>query len=244
MDAFELGIYIRYRNLMIAAKSVNMDDFFSANPQKIQIEDVADMYDAFCFDGYGTLYNRGNFVYDGALDWYRFLRAKGKHLRLVTNAASDVDKALAYEAEKRGFDFEASETISSGSLLQELASELRTRGRILDEAFYIGRPSGVKVLDACGITPKEFPNESVVCISSAKDTPESYARALEILRQPNSLLIVLNSDAWAPNIDGTRNPVSGALCERLRLEASASGHSVETHYLGKPFPAIWKKLKN
>jgi ribonucleotide monophosphatase NagD (HAD superfamily) len=65
-----------------------------------------------------------------------------------------------------------------------------------------------------------------------------YAQALNILRRPGSLLLVLNPDAWAPRIDGTRAPVSGELCERLRRE---SGCAAE--YFGKPFPGIWQKVR-
>ena len=57
---------------------------------------------------------------------------------------------------------------------------------------------------------------------------------------------MLNSDAWAPKIPGNdgvnvREPVSGALSERLRRDSMCSangGAGCETFYLGKPFPAF------
>ena len=36
-------------------------------PRLVHMADLLDRYDAFCFDGYGTLYNRGSFVYPGAM---------------------------------------------------------------------------------------------------------------------------------------------------------------------------------
>jgi HAD superfamily hydrolase (TIGR01459 family) len=216
--------------------------------------DLLERYDAFCFDGYGTLYNRGSFVYPGAMEWFKMLRRAGKHLRLVTNAASDVDEVLARDADKRGFDFSTEETISSGSLLKDLCAELRSRGLKLREVYYIGRETGKHVLDACGITAVEMdaePAEPIVAISSAKDTPETYARAVKILQRPGAILLVLNSDAWAPKIPDengvtVREPVSGALSERLRRDSMCDangGEGCETYYLGKPFPQIWERVK-
>lgn len=216
-------------------------------PPRVTLSKIMDKYDAFCFDGYGTLYNRGDFVYPGAMEWYRALRAAGKHLRLVTNAASNTDDYLAKDAAARGFDFTAEETISSGSLLADL-----TRGRpvgVFDfawfsglnrirEAYYIGRDTGVNVLAQAGIAAAENPVDPMVAVSSYTATDEMFNHSVEILRRPGALLLVLNPDAWAPRIDGTRSAVSGTLAERLRV---ASG--CRTCYLGKPFPAIWEKVR-
>jgi ribonucleotide monophosphatase NagD (HAD superfamily) len=185
------------------------------------------------------------------------LRAAGKQMRLITNAASDVDSVLAADAGKRGFAFSEAETISSGSLLKDLCAELRSRSvnrRDIREVYYIGRETGKHVLEDCGIkavAPAAEPVEPIVAISSAKDTPETYEQAVKILKRPGAMLLVLNSDAWAPKIPGDdgvtiREPVSGALSERLRRDSMCEangGAGCETFYLGKPFPAIWEKVK-
>ena len=282
MDKFETEIYLRYKQIIESQKACSFTchpglvpgspflcktelSSWRALPDRIQSDscavprhvymaDLLERYDAFCFDGYGTLYNRGSFVYPGAMDWFKMLRRAGKHLRLVTNAASDVDEVLARDADKRGFDFSTEETISSGSLLKDLCAELRSRGLKLREVYYIGRETGKHVLDACGITAVEMdaePAEPIVAISSAKDTPETYARAVKILQKPGAILLVLNSDAWAPKIPDengvtVREPVSGALSERLRRDSMCDangGKGCATYYLGKPFPAIWERVK-
>ena len=255
MTQFEIEIYLRYKQI-IESQGVGTSVLAggeSLAPQRVRMEDLLDRYDAFCFDGYGTLYNRGSFVYEGALDWYTMLRAAGKQMRLITNAASDVDPVLAADAGKRGFAFSEAETISSGSLLKDLCAELRGCGKAVREVYYIGRETGKHVLEGCGIkavAPAGEPVEPIVAISSAKDTPESYAQAVKILQKPGAMLLVLNSDAWAPKIpdnDGVtvREPVSGALSERLRRDSmcEANPAGCETFYLGKPFPAIWEKVK-
>ena len=257
MDIEETGIYRRYQSLVGSCLLPGLEKSRDADmqgaesrvsePLRVTLSEILDRYDAFCFDGYGTLYNRGDFVYPGAMEWYRLLRAAGKHLRLVTNAASNTDDFLAADAAARGFDFTGSETISSGSLLADL-----TRGRpvgIFDfagfsglnrirEAYYIGRDTGVNVLAQAGITAAENPADPVVAVSSYTATDEMFSHSVEILRRPGALLLVLNPDAWAPKIDGSRSAVSGTLAERLRV---ASG--CRTCYLGKPFPAIWEKVR-
>ena len=261
MEALETEIYLRYKQIIESQGNVSLA-VSSVEPKRASMKDLLDRYDAFCFDGYGTLYNRGSFVYDGALDWYTMLRAADKQMRLITNAASDVDAVLAADAAKRGFAFSEAETISSGSLLKDLVEELRGRGknrcdvrRDVREVYYIGRETGKHVLESCGIVavaPDAEPAEPIVAISSAKDTPETYARAAKILQRPGAILLVLNSDAWAPKIPGddgvtVREPVSGALSERLRRDSVCDANGMagcETFYLGKPFPAIWDKVKS
>lgn len=263
MEALETEIYLRYKQIIESQGASFPVGGESPAPRYTHMEDLLDRYDAFCFDGYGTLYNRGSFVYDGAQDWYTMLRAAGKQMRLITNAASDVDSVLAADAAKRGFAFSEAETISSGNLLKDLCVELRSRKigaglgthRDLREVYYIGRETGKHVLESCGIkavAPAAEPVEPIVAISSAKDTPETYEQAVKILKRPGAILLVLNSDAWAPKIPGddgvtVREPVSGALSERLRRDSVCEANGMagcETFYLGKPFPAIWNKVKS
>ncbi len=280
MELLETEIYLRYKQIIESQKTCSFtchpglvpgSPFHreNAQPRRVHMSDLLERYDAFCFDGYGTLYNRGSFVYPGAMEWFKMLRQAGKHLRLVTNAASDVDEVLARDADKRGFDFSTEETISSGSLLLNLVKQLR-RGESADgnatlegsaaksldlrEVYYIGRETGKNVLAKCGIEAVAMdaePAEPVVAISSAKDTPETYARAIKILQKPGAILLVLNSDAWAPKIPDengvtVREPVSGALSERLRRDSACdanAGEGCTTYYLGKPFPQIWECVK-
>ena len=241
MDALELSIYKRYRNVMDPEWKPGFECVCAGagKSRHVRLADLLDLYDAFCFDGYGTLYNRGSFVYDGALEWFSMLRKAGKHLRLVTNAASNVESVLAAEADARGFDFTAEETVSSGSLAAGFFAERSHAGNAIRELYYIGRPSGVAVLETFGVSSVENPESPVVAVSSATADAEMFEHAVEILHRPGSVLLVLNSDAWAPNIDGSRSPVSGALAERLRLESGCN----EVHYFGKPFSAIFDKVK-
>ena len=259
MDREETRIYRGYRFFIEQCFGKDAAAGACGEPSQVTLSEILDRYDAFCFDGYGTLYNRGDFVYPGAMEWYRCLRAAGKHLRLVTNAASNTDGFLAADAAARGFDFAEAETISSGSLLAELTAgkpvgvfdrsfrglgdgcalaDPRCLDREIREVYYIGRDTGVNVLARAGIASVAEPCDPVVAVSSFTATAEMFEHAVEILRRPGALLLVLNPDAWAPKIDGSRSAVSGVLAQRLRV---ASG--CRTCYLGKPFPAIWDKVR-
>jgi len=145
-------------------------------------------------------------------------------------------------------------TNAAAGIVNETAGGTSSKPLELREAYYIGRESGRNVLKACGITAVAMdaePAEPIVAISSAKDTPETYARAVKILQKPGAILLVLNSDAWAPkapdeNGETEREPVSGALSERLRRDSMCDangGVGCETYYLGKPFPQIWERVK-
>ena len=241
MDALELEIYKRYRNV-IDPDWQSGSGFLGTEwnePRRVRLGDLLDLYDAFCFDGYGTLYNRGSFVYEGALEWFSMLRVAGKQVRLVTNAASNVESVLAAEADARGFDFTAGETVSSGSLAASFFEQRSRTGNAIRELYYIGRPSGVAVLESFGVSAVENPECPVVAVSSATADETMFVHAVRILQKPGATLLVLNSDAWAPNIDGSRSPVSGALAECLRRESGCD----DVHYFGKPFPAIFNKVK-
>ena len=162
MDPFETSIYKRYQSIVesfLGGRPAACAHRAGAEPRRVRMAELLDRYDAFCFDGYGTLYNRGDFVYPGALEWFRALRAAGKQLRLVTNAASNTDDVLAAEADARGFDFVATETVSSGSLLKDFVKRLPDAPR---DAYYIGRATGVNVLAECGIAAVENPVSPVV----------------------------------------------------------------------------------
>lgn len=255
MLSFELETYVHYLQILKQLRcNINADNFAN-KVKRVHLQDLINFYDVFCFDGYGTLYNRGNFVYPNAQKWFDMLRQNGKQLRLVTNAASDSNKNLAIEANARKFNFSESEVVSSGSLLYELIQKLRTsdfckkQNLSFAEAYYIGRESGAKILEQCGIKPVQnncMPIEPIVAISSAKQTDYTYAQALKILRSKGAILLVLNPDVCAPKIDGSREYVSGALCEHLRQQSVCKNNEnlgCTTFYLGKPFPNIWNTLK-
>lgn len=226
MENLEAEIYRHYLSLIPRDHRPESGDAMA-----VQFEILARHYDSFLFDGFGTLYNHGGHVYPGALESLQYLRAHGKNVRLLTNAASRPVYALQKELQDMGVEFSVDEIISSGDLLPLLNTALR-----IDNAFYLGKPEGLAFLHEAGITPSETPRSSTVILSLAvHDNDERLLAAETILREPRARLVVLNPDAWAPRPDGTRIPVSGAQAYKLQ---QATG--CQTLYCGKPFPLLFE----
>lgn len=191
------------------------------------LQALCEHYDAFLFDGFGTLYNLRD-PHPGSAQALQYLRDQGKEIRLITNAASRPIEKLQQHLEGMGIHFELSEIISSGDLL---ASENERLG--IKSAYHLGRSEADPFIEKAQISIMEFPHEPTVILTSALS---NLPQALAILRQPHSRLVVLNPDAWAPNLDGTRIPVSGAAAWKLQQESGC-----EVICLGKPFPQIFRK---
>lgn len=205
-----------------------------AKAQKASLEFLLENYDAFFFDAFGTFYCQHEELYPGALEMYQKVRATGKPVRLVTNAASSSISQLTESLVRMGIPFRESEIFSSGDLFRELAARHGIR-----EAFYIGRDGGLSFLEKAGVKASENPSENTVIVSAMAKEDFLVERALEILKRPNAKLFVLNPDAWAPRMGRPREAVSGALAYRLYRATGA-----QTFYAGKPFRNLFEKALN
>lgn len=202
-----------------------------AAAQNVSLDFLLERYDAFFFDAFGTFYCQHEELYPGALEMYQKVRATGKPMRLVTNAASSAIPQMVESLARMKIPFEASEIFSSGDLFLDLAAKLKIR-----EAFYIGRPGGMSFLEKAGVKASTNPTENTVIVSATAKENSETALALEILKRPNAKLVVLNPDAWAPRMRRPREAVSGALAHELFLQTNA-----QTFYAGKPFRELYEK---
>jgi HAD superfamily hydrolase (TIGR01450 family) len=230
MDAQELKIYRNYRTALGLTARAPEAPGSSGIPVKTSIPELSQRFRAFLFDGFGTLYNL-NDIHPGAPGMLNHLRATGCAIRLITNAASRHPDKLCAHLRNIGIHFEPEEIICSGSLLSSANLDLK-----IQSALHLGRDEALCFLETAGITGTLFPDEPTVIISSAfsKDDPLLHP-AEELLRMPGAKLVVLNPDAWAPKMDGSRMPVSGSLAWTLHQKTSC-----QTVFLGKPFPQIFQ----
>lgn len=76
------------------------------------LAEIADGFDLFLLDAFGVL-NIGESVIPGVPERLQSLRAAGKMLRVVTNAASVPKSALVEKYQRLGYDFADYEVISS-----------------------------------------------------------------------------------------------------------------------------------
>ncbi len=80
------------------------------------LSDLASNFDVFVFDSFGVL-NVGDAPIDGAAVCLEYLRKEGKQVFVLTNAATTPIKDLTSKYAKLGFEFSASEIISSRQVL-------------------------------------------------------------------------------------------------------------------------------
>ena len=208
---------------------------FSGEPQEApDLAALACAYDAFLLDSFGVL-NIGETAIPGAVERMRQLRARGKRLIVVTNAAGYPKRLAMARYHRLGFDFTEDEVVSSrDTLLAHLADRPpRHWGLIASTRF--GREE-IEALDAdfLGEDPETYDRAQGFLFLGASEWTEQRQALLEAsLRRNPRPVLVGNPDIVAPTEDGlSREP--GHFAHRL---ADATG--VEPEFFGKPFPAIF-----
>jgi HAD superfamily hydrolase (TIGR01459 family) len=191
--------------------------------------EIADGFDAFILDGFGVL-NVGETAIAGAVDALATLRAMGKRLIVLTNAASYPAQAAWTRYRRMGFDFSPVEIVSSRDVCQ---------GR-LDDVLAGGRWGAIA---AAGDRFEDISAEVVPWPGAADDDVDGFlflssaalnARLLQVLEEALRArprpLAVANPDLVAPREGGlSKEPgfYAAHIAERLGLAPA---------YFGKPFP--------
>jgi HAD superfamily hydrolase (TIGR01459 family) len=192
---------------------------------------VADRYDAFVLDAFGVL-NVGDTPVPGAVARMAQLRAMGKRLVVLTNAAS-CPRATALEKYHRlGFDFTADEVVSSRDVaavrLAALAPGATWAALAATGDNFADLPA--RVIDLLDTPGAYQAADGFLLLSQSRWTPQvqrDLALALAARQRP---LVVANPDLVAPREGGlTVEPGAFAhdLADRLGLVP---------HWFGKPFP--------
>lgn len=223
MKAEEKQLYLYYLKKLGAVSSMPQS-------KRVSPKDLIGKFNAFFFDAFGTLYNRGGFVYPGAQEFLKKLRQEKKEIRLITNAAHQ-EQELSKELEQMGFLIYPHEIYSSGNFLKEMVEKYS-----ITSAYFLGRDSGKILLESAGVTIEESPKRPLVIICSTELNPLKLETAKEILKTKGSLLVVLNPDACAPEVDGSRSDVSGLQAFRLMQETNCS-----VEWNGKPFQEVFTR---
>ncbi|GHV17257.1 haloacid dehalogenase [Fibrobacterales bacterium] len=199
------------------------------DPWKVDFDVLLKHYGSFLFDGWGTLYSK-DIVYPGVLEKMAKLRSEGKNIRLITNAAGRSATQIRDDLRKMGLDFDIHEIISSGSLLKVLNESVG-----LKEAYYLGGSAGMEFLEEAGIKAVSEPLEPTVILSGIVASDAEIEQAAKVLSLPNSRVLVLNPDVYAPNPDGEKIPVTGAIAAALKERTNC-----QLLFCGKPFPLIFQ----
>lgn len=194
------------------------------------LADLAAQYDGFALDAFGVL-NVGQGAIDGAVGRMAQLRAAGKALCVLSNAASYPKPDLLAKYHRLGFDFTADEVVSSRdvalSLLPRLAdgaswavicAQSDTLADIAPDCHdALATPDGLDHGDA------------VLFLSSSRWSVALQAKLQETLRRRPRVVVIANPDLVAPQESG------------FSLEPGFFGHALpedlqpHMRYVGKPY---------
>ena len=224
MLPLESAIYKHY--LKTAAPNLQKA---KGDPWKVEFSTLLKHYGSFLLDGWGTLYSE-KFIYPNVLESMAQLRNSGKNIRLLTNAASRSIEQIQRDLHSMGLDFDKHEIISSGSLLKVLNESVG-----LKEVYYLGGPNGRQFLEEAKIEAVENPSEPTVILSGINLEQHEINKAIEILSNENSRILVLNPDVYAPSPSGEKIPVTGYIANMLKEKTGC-----QLLFCGKPFPLIFQ----
>jgi HAD superfamily hydrolase (TIGR01459 family) len=212
---------------------------FPARPARADtLADLADRFDAFVLDGFGVL-NIGEAPIPGAVERVAELRAAGRRIVVLTNAASYPGAAALARYRRLGFDLAADEVVSSRDVA---AARL---GRILPGGVWAAIAAEgddfadlpARCRDLVGEPSALAEADGVLFLSSARWTAVAQARLAAALRARPRPVVVANPDLVAPRETGlTLEP--GAFAHDL---ADATGAAPLP--FGKPFPDAFAEVR-
>ncbi len=205
---------------------------FPARPLALpSLAAVADHVDGFLLDAFGVL-NVGETAIPGAVARMAALRARGKRLAVLTNAASYTRAQLLAKYHRLGFDFAAGEVVASRDVA------VAALGRIAPGAAWAAISAAgdtfadipARVVDALADPGALDRADGILFLSTARWSGEWQHRLLAALDRRPRPLVVANPDIVAPREGG------------LTLEPGLFGHALldalpgaEVHWIGKPF---------
>lgn len=192
---------------------------------------AADRWDGFLLDAFGVL-NVGETAIPGAVARMADLRARGKRLCVLTNAASYTRAGVLAKYHRLGFDFTPDEVVSSRD-----AAVARLETVAQGASWAAISAQGDSYADiAADLTdaidrPAAFDGaDAILFLSSARWTEPLQAAMEQALHRRPRPVVIANPDIVAPREDG------------LTLEPGHYGHRLATipgvtlHWFGKPFP--------
>ncbi|MEO9517094.1 MAG: HAD family hydrolase [Paracoccaceae bacterium] len=202
---------------------------FPATPRTCaNLAEIAPHVDAFVLDAFGVL-NVGGTPIPGAVDRIAELRAMGKKLIVLTNAASDDHGFAIKKFEGLGFDFSGDEIITSRDVcVRHIHTNLPDGrwGAICKEADTLEDIG----LDIVAWTADQQPEVDGILMLSSERIDDRLMRGLEdALRAKPRPLICANPDLVAPR-------ETGLSCEPgFFTHALADSTGVNPAFFGKPF---------
>ena len=227
-EAFQAYEAVRHRLPEISAHS-------QSYRRAETLEDLAEEFDVFLLDAFGVL-NIGETAIAGVPERVKALKAAGKRVLVVSNAAGSPHRVLMEKYARLGYDFAPEDAITSrATLLQGMNGQ-----RGLHWGLMAARSTGLGDLEGLNLTYLEddpAPYEKVdgfLMIGSAAWTDARQALLEEaLLRHPRTVLVG-NPDIVAPREQGF-SAEPGHFAHRL-----ADRTKIVPEFFGKPFINIFE----
>ena len=198
--------------------------------------EVAPDFDGFLFDSFGVL-NVGETAILGAAACLDALRAMGKRIRVLTNAASYTGDAAMLKYRRMGLDVRRDEIVSSRDVtfahLDTVAPGL-TWGAIATADDDFADAGGLRMFDLLAPGRSWDEAQGLLFLSSARWTPELQDRLVTALIRRPRPVVIGNPDLVAPREGG------------LSVEPGFWAHDLQDrtgiaqHLFGKPYPEAFR----
>ena len=200
------------------------------------LEEVADLFDVFFLDAFGVL-NIGETAIPGTADRVRKLRAKGKRVLIVSNAASVPGAVLQAKYRRLGFDFDLQDIVTSRTTMQACAPDaLNMTWGVMATAD--ARLEALLPLQTVLLAddPQTYRDaDGFVLLGSGSWTPaQQQILEAELARAPRRVLVA-NPDIVAPREQGFSTE-PGFYAHQL-----ADRTGVTPEFFGKPFANIYEQ---
>lgn len=195
--------------------------------------DLADDFDVFLLDAFGVL-NIGETAIPGVVERMRSLRARGKRLMVLTNAASFPTRDLVAKYRRLGYDFTVDEVVSSRDALRAaLPADGRGWGVMIPEGSTLDDFTGIDLVPLADDPGAYADAEAFLLLGSGGWTQTRQALLEASLLRHRRPIWVGNPDIVAPREGGfTTEP--GHFAHRC---ADLTG--LEPRFHGKPFAGIY-----
>lgn len=194
------------------------------------LAEAAEHYDGFILDAFGVL-NVGETAIPGAVARMADLRARGKSLTVLTNAASYTRAQILAKYHRLGFDFTAAEVVTSRDTavarLNAIAPDARWAAISAAGDSFDDIPA--TVIDAIANSAAFDEADAILFLSTARWTDTLQSRLAEALARTPRPLVIANPDLVAPREDGL------SLEPGLYAHALLDALPLEVHWFGKPF---------
>ncbi len=198
------------------------------------LHQLLDQSDAFVFDAYGVL-NVGDRPIPGAHERVAELRAAGKSLLVLTNAASFTRAQTKEKFARLGFDFTSDEIISSREICETCLTDVAPEGTwgVMAPPDFLPEELTVEAM-ALGDDAEVYDSADAFLLLSTSDwTPHRQSLLEDSLKRRARPVVVANPDLVAPRETG------------LTLEPGYYAHALQDRlgiapvFHGKPFPSVY-----